>query len=64
MLAAVAHTSRREALIAKPALPQGRRPAETPVAFTPPPHSIAVLPFVNMSGDPPEYFSDDSQKNC
>ena len=33
--------------------------AATTVAFNPPPHSIAVLPFVNMSGDKEqEYFSD------
>jgi TolB-like protein/Tfp pilus assembly protein PilF len=30
-----------------------------PAAFTPPPHSIAVLPFINMSGDKEQqYFSD------
>ncbi|MGH8318574.1 MAG: tetratricopeptide repeat protein [Steroidobacteraceae bacterium] len=30
-----------------------------PAAFTPPPHSIAVLPFVNLSGDKDqEYFSE------
>jgi TolB-like protein/Flp pilus assembly protein TadD len=30
-----------------------------PTAFSPPPHSIAVLPFVNMSGDKEQdYFSD------
>jgi TolB-like protein/tetratricopeptide (TPR) repeat protein len=36
----------------------GSAPA-SPAVFAPPPHSIAVLPFVNMSGDAAEeYFSD------
>jgi serine/threonine-protein kinase len=40
--------------------PSAPQPAAlSAVAFNPPPHSIAVLPFVNMSGDKEqEYFSD------
>lgn len=48
---------------AEPAAPVTVTPAPAPAAgaaeFTPPPHSIAVLPFVNMSGDArQDYFSD------
>ena len=48
--------------VAKPAddsASNGGLPAATVATFNPPPHSIAVLPFINMSGDKEqEYFSD------
>ena len=50
--------------ISKPAAPTAASnatssPGALPAAFNPPPHSIAVLPFVNMSGDASQqYFSD------
>ena len=45
--------------LAAPAAPAAPIPASAVAAFAPPPHSIAVLPFVNLSGDKEqEYFSD------
>jgi TolB-like protein/Flp pilus assembly protein TadD len=49
--------SKRGAEISAAPAAQGAAPAVS--AFNPPPHSIAVLPFVNMSDDKEqEYFSD------
>jgi TolB-like protein len=52
-----------ERLTPKRAVPSAVAPVSAPssvaASFSPPPHSIAVLPFVNMSGDKDqEYFSD------
>ncbi len=52
----VAQVTMRAKTLTAPAAPS---PASAVEAFAPPVHSIAVLPFVNMSGDASqEYFSD------
>jgi TolB-like protein len=57
---AVAYFAVDKLRISKPVgLPPAVTAGAAPAAFSPPPHSIAVLPFVNMSGDKEqEYFSD------
>jgi hypothetical protein len=51
--------SRRSVVVQPVASDAQQAASRTVAAFAPPPHSVAVLPFVNMSGDKEqEYFSE------
>jgi TolB-like protein/tetratricopeptide (TPR) repeat protein len=57
--AAFAYVVANRFWVSKHATPEAAPAPAAAAAFNPPPHSIAVLPFVNMSGDKEqEYFSD------
>jgi TolB-like protein/Tfp pilus assembly protein PilF len=60
VLGVLAYVATEKIWISKPAVSAPTVATSTsPAAFTPPPHSIAVLPFINMSGDKEQqYFSD------
>jgi TolB-like protein len=60
VLGAVAYFAIEKLWISKPAVSSSTVAASPAAAtFAPPPHSIAVLPFVNLSGDASQdYFSD------
>ncbi len=60
LLGAVVYLGVDKRWVSKPSTPTSTTAVHAaPAAFTPPPHSIAVLPFVNLSGDKDqEYFSE------
>jgi TolB-like protein/lipoprotein NlpI len=57
--AALAYVVANKFWVSKHATPEAAPAPAAAAAFNPPPHSIAVLPFINMSGDKEqEYFSE------